>query len=296
MKFPFIAELIYGVKFCNTTSESDAQQIRDKLFVGMGVLVCSRLISESLSVGENITSAKKQTYIKIFEGLNLLYGMRDKYNSDGYFVIDGLDGLPINDTSVINVSDISPETLAEIRLLIMTDKLMDKTIPLMTALNPNYFNNNQTNNLLNFLFNYFNESENLMICNTYRDGALPSSWGMVTKLQTAPKNYVYNYFKYKLVVETSDSGTYSQRYKRSRFFNRVKLVRVVDEKVEFTLDYQNTGEELYNFSTIVILNFLSSNTQDIENQNSNYKVVKNLVYDSATSVFKESIEYIERYL
>ena len=252
--------------------------------VGIGMVVCRTLMSESGKVGDSVLASKKESYKGIFELLLLLFNSRAKFNSEGILS----EAIPTELNYSVRQVEREVEEEDDIQKLILADKFIFKVLPSLTVFNVDYFNDNQIKNAIDFLVIYMDERENLIVTENYAEGSLPVTWGLIIFDKQDSKNYSTIYYEY-----TSVRRTINGRQRNIKEVSKKMCTRVVDGFLDYTLSIDTIGDEFYKFFETVTNNYLNNTTQEIEIQQFSYRLVKYDTLTSASERFKETINYIE---
>jgi len=274
MRFPIVTEMIYGVKICNSSSEQEAKSVEKRLFVGVGIAICRSLMEEAGIVGESILSAKKDSYSGVFEILATLFSRRDEYDCDGNLIM-------VTETLAFDDGE------EDLRKLILADKFMVKTLPILAIFNKDLFNEKQVSNLIDFCMSKFREKHSVLVSEKYTDEtASPEDvWGFIFWNGEDRKNYKINYYLYVSKQEN---------YKPKKTLKKIEVIVVNKGNLDFSVDLDSMGDEFYGFVWAMINNYINNSTQTIEQQTYNYKNKKNVILDSANDIFEHTTITIER--
>lgn len=268
MRFPSITEMIYGIKICNETSEEDEKRIFEKLFVGIGIVVCRNLMSEAGTLGESVLGAKKKSYIGVFEMLMLLFARKERYDSQG---------------NILGKDDDDKE----LESLILCDKFMYKMLPVFAVFNRDTFNQNQLTNAIEFCMASFSERSTVLVSEKYTNDNTENNWGLLVWSGSDYRNYETSYYRH--------TASYDKEKKNNRYeVHRLKTTVVTKGNLDFSLDLSDLGEEFFGFMYSLILNYLNCSTQEIDQQAFMYKNKKKNIMDAQANLLKIGITKLEK--
>jgi hypothetical protein len=271
IKFPLVTEMLYGIKICNTSTDEQAKIIEKKLVVGVGITICRNLMAETGRYGENVMSAKKESYRGIFQMIMILIGRSEEYDEQG---------------NILSLNIIDDESLKE---LVIADRFVNKTMPILSVFNKDNFNEKQLDNAIDFCMARLNEVDSMLVSENYTEQIDEVVWGLIIKEMDDRKNYKITYYKndWNLAIKDGKRVT-------SKVTDRTNAITVSKGNLEYSIGLNDMGDKFYGFVWSLIFNYLNNTTQKLEEQTFKYKLKKNLILEASTSVFSAYLLDVEK--